>query len=269
MSEQIVWVSYASGAYKGNIFWNKFFVKYFVKPDKIIFLTDNDLKSTNTYVNNREIFDGEKGGFYAWKPWAINYAFEQLEENDILIYHDCGKGIKYKNFFKPIKLISYIRENDILPGINIPTYGRCDKWTHAECFKLMGCDNEFYYSTPQIETAVLGFKKSEKSRLILKEWMSYCLNKDVIQSPPKNLKPHQREGFIEHRWDQSVLTNLAKKYKIKPIELDFHEVQLSKSISIIEISLWKKSSFLRKIIISFSVNFTSLYRGYKSRIKGF
>ena len=264
MPEQLIWVSYASGSYKKNIFWNKLFVKYFVRPDKLMFLTDDDLKKTNTYLENQDIFNSEKGGYYAWKPWVIIDAMKLMNEGDILIYQDCGKGIKYKNFFRPNKLIRFIRENSIMPGISIPSYGRSDKWTHAECFKEMDCDNEFYYSSPQIETAILGFKKTVKSDSLLNDWMSYCLTKSVIQSVPRELAKYQRVGFIEHRWDQSVLTNLAKKNSIRPIELDFYELQLSKSMSIIDISLRDKNSFLRELVIAFAVKYTALFRGFRS-----
>jgi len=87
---KVIFVTYASGTYKKNIFWNKLFVKIFIRPDEIIFLTDEDLKKSDTYEYNKDIFNFTKGaGYWAWKPWAILEAFKSANEGDIILYQDC------------------------------------------------------------------------------------------------------------------------------------------------------------------------------------
>jgi hypothetical protein len=66
-------MTYASGKYKKNIFWNKLFISIYTRPDKSFFYTDDDLHKTDFYKKYRDVFDAEIGtGYWAWKPWVVS-----------------------------------------------------------------------------------------------------------------------------------------------------------------------------------------------------
>ena len=252
----IVFVTYASGKYTSNIFWNSFFIKFFSRPDKQLFFTYKDLQKSPIYHKAKHIFNSERGGYYAWKPWAILEAAKHSEDGDILIYHDCGKGIKYKNFFLPNNIIEYARLNGAMPGVLVPEYGRNDKWTHMECFKAMGCDREEYYATPMVEASISAWRVDSQSIRFLEEWLEYCVNLDAIRSVPEHLKMNQIPDFVCHRWDQSVLTNLVIKRQLKPVLLSFEQGYLSKSMMLVDLDIDRKSivsKWLVRVIIKLYV----------------
>jgi len=247
--DKVIFVTYASGTYKKNIFWNKLFVKLFIRPDEIIFLTDEDLKKSDIYEHNKDVFNSTKGaGYWAWKPWAILEAVKSGNEEDIILYQDCGKGFKYKNFRKPTNLIDYAKKYNVMPGILIPIHGKNKNWTHSKCFELMNCNNEKYYNTPQVEAVISAWKVNSKSIEVLHEWLKYCLTLDIISDSKEN-ELLKNKNFISHRYDQSILTNITIKNDLKPICLSFDDMHFSKSMSLVDLDLNKKS-FFNKIILN-------------------
>jgi len=249
---KVIFVTYASGVYEKNMFWNKLFIKIFIRPDKIIFFTDKDLKKSNIYEQNKNIFDSTIGaGYWAWKPWAILEAVKSANEGDIILYQDCGKGFKYKNFLKPTNLINYAKTHNIMPGILVPIHGKNKNWTHSKCFELMNCNNERYYNTPQVEAVISAWKVNPKSIEVLSEWLKYCLNIEIIGDCQEKSLIKNNE-FRNHRYDQSILTNLVIKKDLKPIRLSFDDMHFSKSMSLVDLDLDKKNFFnkmIRNIIL--------------------
>ena len=229
-------VTYASGAYKKNIFWNKLFVHIFIRPDRTIFLTDEDLKSTEIYTKNKDVFDVPKGGgYWAWKPWAIFEAIKNAEDGDVVLYQDCGKGFKYKNFRRPKNIINYALKNESVPGVLVPIHGKNKNWTHSKCFELMGCCDEKYYESSQVEASVSAWRVGEKSKQFVDEWLSYCLNLEVVGDLKSN--DNEIKEFIQHRYDQSILTNLVIKRNMNPIRLSFEDMHYSKSMCLVDLDL--------------------------------
>jgi len=261
MSE-VIFVTYASSNYRKNIFWNKLFVKLFIRPDKAFFYTDDDLKKSATYKDNRVIFDAVKGGgYWAWKPWVILQAIESANEGDIVLYQDCGKGFKYKNFKKPVNIIKYALDNGAMPGVLVPIHGKNKQWTHSKCFELMGCCEERYYESAQVEATVSAWKVGEKSKGFVGEWFSYCLKLDVVGDVPADC-PEPNDYFSFHRYDQSVLTNLVLKRELKPVRLSFDDIHFSKSLSLVDLELGKRE-FLNKVILNVVLRLFRFIRNLK------
>jgi len=255
---KIIFVTYASGAYKKNIFWNKLFVRIFIRPDKIVFLTDEDLKNTEIYTMNKDVFDTPKGGgYWAWKPWVIFEAIKNAVEGDVVLYQDCGKGFKYKNFRKPNNLINYALQSELMPGILVPIHGKNKNWTHSKCFELMGCCDEKYYESPQVEASVSAWRVGEKSKQFVEEWFSYCLNLEVVGDLKSN--DNEIKEFVQHRYDQSILTNLVIKRNMKPILLSFDDMHYSKSLSLVDLGL-NKNHYLNRFVLTIILN---LFRAKK------
>jgi len=62
------------------------------------------LEGTNFYKNNYKLLDDTRGaGWWLWKPYVILDAIERVEEDDIVVYCDCG------DMFSP-GLIPYLEQ---------------------------------------------------------------------------------------------------------------------------------------------------------------
>ena len=95
-------VTFSSDHFEKNVFWNKLFIDLFLRPERTFFYKRSDLISDPVYEKNIKLFSLKKGaGLWAWKPLVILRAMEQMSDGDILLYQDCGKGLKYKNLIHP------------------------------------------------------------------------------------------------------------------------------------------------------------------------
>jgi len=247
---KVIFVSYASGSYKSNVFWNKFFVRFFIRPDKMLFLTDEDLQKDPIYDQFYSIFSAKTGaGYWAWKPWAILKAMDLAENNDIVIYQDCGQGLRYKNFMKPNNIISYAKRYNVMPGVLIPEHGTNKEWTHQQCFKLMTCDTEKFHCTPQVEAVISAWKVSDRTKLIVSEWLNYCTNENIISD--KYIDKNSCFATKGHRYDQSILTNLVLKHTLVPVSHNLVGLHLFKSMYFLNLYLardaWYSKALFRTI----------------------
>ena len=52
------------------------------------------------------------------------------------------------------------------------------------------------------------WKSCEKSIKAVEDWLNYCLDLDIVNNAPSTLG-EELLSFVEHRNDQSILTNIA------------------------------------------------------------
>lgn len=169
-----------------------------------------DLKSSDFFLANAEILLNPKGlGYWLWKPYIILKTFEELSDDDIVIYADCG--IEIIDDLSPLIKICEDKEPILLFG-NSNFKNAC--WTKRDCFVLMDCDREEYWNALHADAAFSIFKKCDSSIHFLKEWLKYGSNKHIITDLPNIGGKNNLSEFIAHRWDQSILSLLAQKYKI-------------------------------------------------------
>ena len=168
--------------------------------------TREHLICTDFYKNNQKILDCERGGgYWLWKPYFILNEVLLLNENEYLIYIDSGDifSNNIKNYLDH-KMI----DNDL---ILMSSFSSNHIYTKRDCFILMDCDTEKYWYNNQIEAGVSIWKKTAFTIKVLNEWLEYCSNWNIISDDNKN---QNLNGFIDHRHDQSILTNLCIKYNL-------------------------------------------------------
>ena len=78
----------------------------------------------------------------------------------------------------------------------------------------MNCDEQKYYDAPQIDASYQVYKKCDFVMDFLNEYLKYSENENIITDAPNITLPNLPE-FIDHRHDQSILSNMAVKYGIK------------------------------------------------------
>jgi len=166
--------------------------------------TRNDLVQTKFYQENKKILDQETGaGYWLWKPYYILEVLKSAKENDFVIYADCGdmfsKGL--------VGYVEQILEDEDI-SLLLTTHLKNRLVTKRDCFIKMDCDEIVYYESNHLEAGFQIWKVCDRSIKAVEEYLEYCKDEVIISNNPSILG-EEFPGFIEHRNDQSILTNLA------------------------------------------------------------
>ena len=133
---------------------------------------------------NAEIFKYKRGnGLWLWKPYLIKKTLDNMKDGEILFYWVSVLPLKEKQF------------------------------TKQKTFDILDCNTEEYKESAQIYGTFCAFKKSELSTRFVDEWLQYCCDIKAL-APPED-KTQEARYFYDHREDQSILSLLVKKYKLK------------------------------------------------------
>jgi hypothetical protein len=179
---------------------------------KNVFEYDREwLENTDFYRENTEMLDpvNTKGdGWCLWKPYVILESLKKIKDGDVLIYMDSSD-----TFFNDISsfLIGYFDSNEILL---VRGGGPNKNYTKRDTFFYMNCDSDLYWNTHQVEAGVIGLKKSQSTISFMEEYLHYCKDPRIMKDGDNVCGLPNFEGFDNHRYDQSVLTNLKTKYGI-------------------------------------------------------
>jgi hypothetical protein len=181
--------------------------------------TEVALRATAFYSENRAILDAKRGsGYWLWKPYLIRSELEHLKSGDFLVYYDVGRPSMPHKFSRPIfPILNWCAQQNggMLPGTYVPQYGRNAKWTKRECFVVMDCDSPRYWEHPQIQATYSVWQKSDSSLAFVEDWLHWCLKPAALTDERSLPEVSNFDDFVDHRHDQSILTNLAIKNGIK------------------------------------------------------
>ncbi len=176
--------------------------------DKTISYFAWSIKNTSFYKENKKILDQKRGsGLWLWKPYIILETLNNIKHGDFLIYAD--SGIEVIADLSPLSDISF--EKGAMLFICPSQINKT--WTRRDCFVLMDCDEEKYWSGQQTNGAFQCFIKNDKNIDFVREWLRYCQNPNVLADIPNICGKPNFPEFKDHRHDQSVLSLLAIKYQ--------------------------------------------------------
>jgi hypothetical protein len=217
---KIHYLSFASG--------NKKFFHY-QKIKHSIFVSLN-YEVNNIFTNEKDIYGNHLDnyqtlflkknpmlGYFAWKPIIIKKFLKKINESEILIYSD-AMDIIDPSFIENIAKINF---SDL---ILLEGFYKNKCYTKLDCFEIMNCASKDYFNSLQLEAGLSIWKKTQFSIDLLDEWQNYCFNL-YANGKDENLsgKPNDKE-FINHKHDQSILTNLKIKYKIPSLNPKIREL---------------------------------------------
>jgi glycosyltransferase involved in cell wall biosynthesis len=146
-------------------------------------------------------------GYWIWKAPIILKTFQHMQDGDVVMYADSTMLFEsnitdcFKNLKKDINLFR-LGEAELKQYIN-------SRYTKRDTFHRMDCDSEEYHKAYQVNAAIQVYVKSRTSETFLKDYMKYCADIQCINDA-SILENHP--GFVTHRHDQSVLTNLSVLY---------------------------------------------------------
>lgn len=205
---KIFYINFASSKFRNSqLYLNKKYTDYGFNC-----IAYNEIDVHNFILNNKKFSINDKGyAYWIWKPYLILKTINEIANNDdIVFYSDCGDNVVNNPY---LLIYSIINDNNFFIIENI--YKNI-QYTKRDCFHLMNCDNELYHNSMQIEAGICGFKKNKYTIDLLNEWLFFCQNYDVISD---NEYLPRYSNFIEHRHDQSILTNIIIKNNIKKIKI--------------------------------------------------
>lgn len=174
------------------------------------------LENTDFFSENLEMLDpiNTKGdGWCLWKPYVILESMKKINDGDVLFYMDSSDTF-YNDIGSFLK--SHFRSNDMLL---VKGGGPNKMYTKRDTFFYMGCDSALYWNTHQVEAGVIGLKKCEATLKLMEEYLFYCKDHRIMKDGENVCGLPNFPEFDNHRYDQSVLTNLKTKYNITTNEV--------------------------------------------------
>jgi len=183
--------------------------------DGVFLVTEKNIPK-DFYEKNHKIFSQKRGfGYWLWKPYCILKILERINDGDLLIYCDSASVIinDLKFLFEKCLdnngILLFENQNGCVSGKH-----KNNKWTKADCFNLMNCNEDKYINGDQVDAAFQIYQKNEFNLKFIKEYLDFCENENILTDCP-NITGQNQKDFIDHRHDQSVLSLLAIKYNIK------------------------------------------------------
>jgi len=149
--------------------------------DEIISVSPDDIEP-DFKEKNKAIFNFSKGsGYWLWKAYFISRSLDYIANGDILFYVDSGNEF----IRNPSEIFKLLDSQDIILFNNRDGHPTGDMWknstwTKADCFNLMGCNDEKYKQGHQVDGAYILLKKTENSIKFVNEYLKWSCNKNVI-----------------------------------------------------------------------------------------
>lgn len=165
--------------------------------------------------DNINIFSRKRGaGYWLWKPYIILKTLESASEDDLIFY--CDSGASFINSFDDC-MFDLCRDDE--KGLVLCNGGHVNKkWTKRDCFHLMDCDTPDYTDMIQLTATFQLCRKTDFTLDFYREHLSYAQDYRIITDDENTCGKENYEGFIEHRHDQSILSNLQKKHNVTMVE---------------------------------------------------
>ena len=175
------------------------------------------LRETPYYPAHREILDRSRGaGNWAWKPYIIAQALERRRDGDFIVFTDTGMQAIGDDPMPPVApLLTWLAGSERRVAVGV-LHGKPQRaWTKRDCFVLMDCDSERYWDADQIQATWIAFMVSPATRHLVAEWLRYAGDARIVTDLPNQMGLPDLDGFIDHRFDQSILSNLIYKLDLE------------------------------------------------------
>jgi len=79
----------------------------------------------------------------------------------------------------------------------------------------MDCDAPRYWNANHVIATLLVLRKCDAALGFLQEWLGYCCDRAAVSDDPNICGQKNMGGFLQHRWDQAILSVLAEKHSLE------------------------------------------------------
>lgn len=182
--------------------------------DQVVSWNWEKLSTTAFYREHREYLDRpyHLNGF-VFKPYTVLCVLQEINEGDILIYYDSGDGSHvFDSSVEPIVKMCVANG-----GTLIHQWGETNqKWTKRDCFHVMGLDQPEYHRATAMQASWFVLERNAFTLKFAEEYLNHTLDERIASYDNQRVCGlPDLPGFVENRGDQSVLSLLACKYKLK------------------------------------------------------
>jgi len=168
-------------------------------------------------AKHRRVLDNPIGaGCWLWKPYVVLAALKgALNDGDVLFYADSGC-----HFIAPVAPVVDLclkdRQKPILLFSMPPTYLNRN-FTKRDCFFYMGLDEPRYAEAVHTMASFFVCQKTRFTLAFFEEWLRYAEDPRVLTPIPNECGLPDYPEFFQHRFDQSILSLLGRKYDIPTV----------------------------------------------------
>jgi hypothetical protein len=177
--------------------------------DEIIVESPETIKD---FINLHDQFfkNNNRGfGYWLWKPYIIFRQLNKMSAGDCLFYTDAGASIlphRENRFNEYVEMLKQSNTPILAFSGNVYYERQFQKMQTLKRFDLHNDDS--FLKSPQIESGVIAFKKSEYTMDVVKKWLDVVVENNYIYVNDTISDEH--EEFIDNRHDQSILSILCK-----------------------------------------------------------
>ena len=165
-------------------------------------------------ARNRQVLDSGPGaGCWLWKPYVVVTALRQaMQEGELLFYAD--SGCHFVASAKPvIDLCRNVQERPVLLFSLAPDYLN-RHFTKRDCFHYMGLDEPRFTDAIHLTASFFLCIKTPATLAFFEEWLRYAQDPRILTHIPNTCGLPDYPDFFQHRYDQSILSLLARKYRV-------------------------------------------------------
>ena len=175
----------------------------------------NDTEFSEQLTNNKfkQVASQEKGGgYWLWKPYILYKHLSKLNEGDILVYADAGCKINndtntLDSFNDIFNKIQNTNTNIVLN--KLPNQYLEKNWTKGDILDYHNVYDNDIINEPQFEGGRIIIIKNNKTMEIINKWWDNAKSHPEFFDDSDSSIPN-KDGFIEHRHDQSNISILCK-----------------------------------------------------------
>lgn len=180
------------------------------KVDKVIEYNPSMLSPEFVSKNQRVLSQKRGGGYWIWKPYILQQALNEINNNDYLFYCDSGAVV----IDSVSKLVDALEES----RQDVMTFelGPEKLWSKRDAFIVMECDTPKFTETSQRLATYILIKKNENTEKLIEEFLHFATDFNIITDDPNTMGLPNYEGFIENRHDQTIWSLLTKKHGYLP-----------------------------------------------------
>jgi hypothetical protein len=144
-------------------------------------------------------------GAWVWKPYVILRHLLEIPQGDVLLYLDGDLSLQDD----PSHFALKARDLGVATCLGWEG-GTHVRFTKRDCLIRLDADREPYLSAVQAWAAAIAVHNVPQATMLIVEWLLACCAPDVLTDSPSHLAP-EHPGFLEHRYDQSVLSIVLMK----------------------------------------------------------
>jgi hypothetical protein len=182
---------------------------------------DSDLKLTAFATKNKNILNEPRwAGCCLWKPYYMLKVLSELDWGEVAFYADV-EDVLPEDICQIVE--ESVKDHGHFMMLHAQAYNF--QFTKRNVFVDLRCDCEECWYHPMIEAGVIAFQKNSYNMKLISEWLMHCEKENLIlPTPPENIT--NITGFIDYRADQSILSVMAWREKLKTEAIQYYHTRI-------------------------------------------